>query len=141
MKDPKLAPLLKMVSVVFILMPVISLLRGFFQGQGEMLPTAVSQVSEQLIRVFTILATAIYPKYSSISHFMWSVLGLILDRLPVGLVAVIILLFFWLRSREERLKEKSISTRKKDHKGFYYTMHYQFVSAQCYLFYFNWRIL
>ena len=73
-----------MVSVVFlILMPVISLLRGFFQGQGKMLPTAVSQVSEQLIRVVTILVTAILLKYSSISHFMWSVLVLFLDRLQV----------------------------------------------------------
>ena len=40
-------------------MPVISLLRGFFQGTGDMVPTAVSQVSEQFIRVATILISAV----------------------------------------------------------------------------------
>ena len=98
MQDPKLAPLFRMVSFVFILMPVISLLRGFFQGHGEMLPTAVSQVSEQLIRVVTILTTAIFLSIHQYSLYMVGA-GAVFGSITGGLVAVIVLLFFWLRLR------------------------------------------
>jgi O-antigen/teichoic acid export membrane protein len=118
MQDPKLAPLLKMVSFVFILMPVISLLRGFFQGQGEMLPTAVSQVSEQLVRVVTILATAIFLSIHQYSLYMVGA-GAVFGSITGGLVAVIVLLFFWLRSREERLSgEINLQQGKKIIKAF-----------------------
>jgi O-antigen/teichoic acid export membrane protein len=55
MKDPNLAVLLKVVSVVFLLFPITSLGRGYYQGKGYMIPTAVSQVGEQSIRVLTII--------------------------------------------------------------------------------------
>lgn len=58
MNDPSLAVLLKVVSVVFLTFPLIAVLRGYFQGKGNMLPTAVSQVAEQTVRVGTILLLA-----------------------------------------------------------------------------------
>jgi O-antigen/teichoic acid export membrane protein len=58
MNDEKLAILLKVVSIVFLLFPIASILRGYYQGKGDMVPTALSQVGEQLIRAFTILFSA-----------------------------------------------------------------------------------
>jgi O-antigen/teichoic acid export membrane protein len=55
MNDPKLAILFRVISIIFIILPFTSVMRGYFQGNNEMLPTAVSQVGEQLIRVTTIL--------------------------------------------------------------------------------------
>ncbi|MDR7080344.1 PST family polysaccharide transporter [Neobacillus niacini] len=58
MHDEQLAILLKVVSIVFLLFPIASILRGYYQGKGDMVPTALSQIGEQLIRAFTILFLA-----------------------------------------------------------------------------------
>ncbi|QOY37469.1 putative polysaccharide biosynthesis protein [Anaerobacillus isosaccharinicus] len=55
MGDEQLQLPLRTVSFIFIIIPLLSVLRGFFQGQEEMLPTAVSQVTEQFSRVCAIL--------------------------------------------------------------------------------------
>jgi len=55
MGDPKLEPLLKMVSLTFLIIPLVSVMRGYFQGQGFMAPTAISQLGEQIVRVSLIL--------------------------------------------------------------------------------------
>ena len=39
-----------------VILPVMSLLRGYFQGYNNMVPTAVSQILEQIARVFYMLA-------------------------------------------------------------------------------------
>ncbi|WP_026693608.1 putative polysaccharide biosynthesis protein [Peribacillus kribbensis] len=46
---------IRAVSFALILIPFMSLIRGFFQGHDSMGPTAVSQVIEQLIRVIVLL--------------------------------------------------------------------------------------
>lgn len=55
MGDLSLAPLIKMVSFIFLLVPFLSTYRGFYQGQMEMKPTAFSQLVEQGSRVIVIL--------------------------------------------------------------------------------------
>jgi len=55
MGDPFLTDPLRAVSFTFLLLPFLSIGRGFFQGHGLMIPTAVSHVIEQLIRVGGIL--------------------------------------------------------------------------------------
>ncbi len=46
---------IRMVSVALLVVPIMSLIRGYFQGFGSMGPTAVSQVIEQIIRIIFIL--------------------------------------------------------------------------------------
>jgi len=58
MGDGNLAPLIAAVAFPFLFVPFISLFRGYFQGMGNMVPTAVSQVAEQTVRVGGILAAA-----------------------------------------------------------------------------------
>ncbi|MEM5590643.1 oligosaccharide flippase family protein [Niallia circulans] len=60
MGDPHLASLMKVISFAFLFSPLIAILRGIFQGEGNMIPTAVSQVGEQLIRVGIILFVAVF---------------------------------------------------------------------------------
>ncbi|MBD0384552.1 polysaccharide biosynthesis protein [Paenibacillus sp. WST5] len=48
------------VSFALLLSPVLAVLRGYFQGYQNMVPTAVSQVMEQLIRVITMVALLLY---------------------------------------------------------------------------------
>jgi Membrane protein involved in the export of O-antigen and teichoic acid len=61
MGDGRLAPLLRIVSLVYLLVPFIAVLRGSFQGEREnMLPTACSQIAEQVVRVFLIIGFSWY---------------------------------------------------------------------------------
>lgn len=56
MGDPRLAPLLRIVSLVYLLVPFVAVLRGSFQGEREnMMPTACSQIAEQTVRVSLII--------------------------------------------------------------------------------------
>lgn len=98
MNDPQLAPLLRMAAWVFLFMPIVSLLRGFFQGNSNMTPTAISQIGEQFIRVMTILfASFILMKHSYSLYTVGS--GAVFGSITGGLVSVAILLLYWLRSR------------------------------------------
>lgn len=49
---------IRTVSLALLIVPVVSVIRGYFQGYQDMMPTAVSQVIEQLVRVTTILLSA-----------------------------------------------------------------------------------
>ncbi|MET3507665.1 putative polysaccharide biosynthesis protein [Halalkalibacter oceani] len=48
------------VSLALIFAPYMAVYRGFFQGFEDMMPTAISQVLEQLVRVLLILVAAVY---------------------------------------------------------------------------------
>lgn len=60
MGDVRLASLITTISFSFLLMPAISLLRGYFQGKSRMAPTAISQLVEQTVRVGVILFLALF---------------------------------------------------------------------------------
>lgn len=46
---------IRMVSVALLIVPIMSIFRGYFQGHQSMGPTAVSQVVEQIVRIIFIL--------------------------------------------------------------------------------------
>ncbi|WP_010678479.1 putative polysaccharide biosynthesis protein [Bacillus timonensis] len=47
---------IRMVSFALLVVPIMSIQRGFFQGHQSMGPTAVSQVVEQIVRILFVLA-------------------------------------------------------------------------------------
>ncbi|MDL2030113.1 lipid II flippase MurJ [Bacillus subtilis] len=47
---------IRMVSLALLVVPIMSLVRGFFQGHQMMGPTAVSQVAEQIVRIIFLLS-------------------------------------------------------------------------------------
>ncbi|MFZ4454521.1 putative polysaccharide biosynthesis protein [Salibacterium aidingense] len=55
MGDANLERLIRSISPALLLIPVFSVVRGYYQGIGEMRPTAVSHLLEQVIRVSAIL--------------------------------------------------------------------------------------
>lgn len=46
---------IRMVSIALIIIPAMSIVRGFFQGHESMGPTALSQIVEQIVRITFIL--------------------------------------------------------------------------------------
>lgn len=61
--NPALIPVMRSLSVAVLIFPIMSAIRGFFQGNHNMMPTAISQIIEQVARVFyMLLATFIIMK-------------------------------------------------------------------------------
>lgn len=93
MKDQSLAPLFKTLSYLFILFPFIAFRRGLFQGIGNMIPTAASQVGEQFIRVITIIAGAYF--LTKAGYDLYDVGNVaVFGSLSGGVMALIILFWF-----------------------------------------------
>ncbi len=97
MNDEKLSILLRVVSIVFLLFPITSILRGYYQGKGDMVPTALSQVGEQFIRAFTILFLAY--TFTKLEYSLYLIGGgAMFGSITGGMVSAIILFtFLWIR--------------------------------------------
>lgn len=53
-------PAVQIVAITLIIAPYMAVYRGYFQGFGDMRPTAISQVLEQFIRVALIIGVAYF---------------------------------------------------------------------------------
>jgi len=60
MGDPQLTASIQSVSFFFLFLPFLALVRGYFQGAANLLPTSISQVMEQLVRVVVLLLVAFF---------------------------------------------------------------------------------
>ncbi|MGT2935121.1 putative polysaccharide biosynthesis protein [Streptococcus castoreus] len=58
--DDKLVPIMRSLSLAVFVFPVMSVIRGIFQGHNNIKPYAVSQIAEQLIRVIWMLLTTFF---------------------------------------------------------------------------------
>ncbi|GAA3015872.1 putative polysaccharide biosynthesis protein [Tetragenococcus solitarius] len=93
MGDISLTMVVRVASFTFLLMPVLSLYRGLFQGDLLMIPTAVSQVVEQLLRVGIILLSAGGFVYLSLTIYQtgaFAMSGAVIG----GLAALFVLLYY-----------------------------------------------
>ncbi len=55
---PQSAPALKVLALAVFILAILGVLRGYFQGLGTMMPTAVSQIIEQVINAVVSIAAA-----------------------------------------------------------------------------------
>ncbi|NEU30272.1 polysaccharide biosynthesis protein [bacterium LRH843] len=78
------------VSLTLIFAPYMAVFRGFFQGFEDMIPTAVSQVLEQFLRVIVILVAAVYLTNRAYSSELVS--GGVMIGSVVGVIASLIYL-------------------------------------------------
>ncbi|MGV3466249.1 MAG: putative polysaccharide biosynthesis protein [Heyndrickxia sp.] len=100
MGDSKLFPLIRTIAFSFLLVPFISIIRGFFQGIGNMLPTAISQVTEQFIRVASILLLTFFLIRRGYSLYVAGE-GALIGSVVGGLVSLFVLVWFMIRFRNK----------------------------------------
>lgn len=105
--DIELTKAYRLVAVSLLIIPFTSLLRGAFQGQFEMKPTAYSQMGEQLVRVLFIIILAVYVSTTGASLYLIGE-GAALASLTGGIVAVILLLIFYRNSNETTTIKQAI---------------------------------
>ncbi|WP_210367658.1 oligosaccharide flippase family protein [Bacillus sp. REN3] len=111
MGDRELGLLFRIVSLLFLFFPFISVFRGYFQGKGNMVPTAVSQVAEQAVRVTTILfLSALFVQKGYSLYFAGG--GAVFGSVTGGIVSMMVLgFFFWKKRRSNpfgSLKRKEL---------------------------------
>lgn len=105
---------IRMVSVALIIVPLMSIIRGYFQGFQQMEPTAISQVIEQIVRVAFILIvtfsivkvkngdTGVAVGFATFGAFIGALGGLV------------VLLVYWRRNKEAILVK--IKSSRVDHR-------------------------
>ncbi|WP_158217650.1 putative polysaccharide biosynthesis protein [Lottiidibacillus patelloidae] len=55
MQDNQLVLPIRAISFIFLFVPFVAVVRGYYQGLGDMKPTAMTQIIEQVIRITVIL--------------------------------------------------------------------------------------
>jgi stage V sporulation protein B len=130
MKDEKLVLPIRSVSFALLIVPVMAAMRGYFQGHQNMVPTAVSQIGEQFVRVATIIVLSYwFMKTTGDVYLAGS--GAVFGAVTGAFSAFILMLFFWQRNQkvqqhiENTIQEhtyKKESIREIIGKLFYYAI-------------------
>lgn len=89
---------LRAVSFALLFVPVMSALRGYFQGQQNMMPTAVSQIVEQTVRVAVMLAALMLLTRQGAGAEGISA-GAMLGSVGGGAAGLAVMLLYWLKRR------------------------------------------
>lgn len=110
MGDDQLAPLLRTGSFVTLFMPLLALMKGTFQSQGQMTPVANAQVFEQLIRVTIILVGAFFIMANS--HSLYATGNMAVIGTVIGEIAGVILLIYYTKKLKTFPKLKGLCEKK-----------------------------
>jgi stage V sporulation protein B len=94
MEDDRLILPLRSVSFALLVVPVMAAIRGYFQGHQNMVPTAISQVVEQMVRVATILLLSYWFIHNQYDAY-YAGAGAVFGAFTGALSALFVLLFFW----------------------------------------------
>lgn len=105
--DSKLKSTYQIAAFIFLFIPLLSLLRGTFQGNLQMKPIAYSQISEQLIRVFIIIFIAILFFQKNVSVYRIGEMGALASIMGM-IAATFVLLIFLIKEKPGKSKEFSI---------------------------------
>ncbi|TDQ39059.1 putative polysaccharide biosynthesis protein [Aureibacillus halotolerans] len=103
---------IRLVSTALIIVPAMSLMRGFFQGHQSMGPSAVSTVIEQIIRVAFIVIGCSIALYWFQSDMQTAVGIATLAAFVGALGGLVTLVYFW-KKRKDGLNE--MLTQSKPH--------------------------
>src|SRR5699024_4095876 len=112
--DAKLIASYQLVSLGFLLIPLTSFYRGYFQGIDDMKSTAYSQVFEQLFRVSIIVVVAFLISRNFFDTYalgVWSVYATLLS----GVVGTIVVYIFNINKPEELVEQVKSKVRGRYH--------------------------
>lgn len=88
-------------SLAFLFVPVMTGVRGYFQGLQDMVPTAISQITEQTVRV-TVMLVLLFILIERGAAAETIAAGAMLGSATGGAAALLLMWFFWLRRGKRR---------------------------------------
>ncbi|HJV47541.1 MAG TPA: polysaccharide biosynthesis protein [Bacillota bacterium] len=98
MGNPKLILPIRSVSFALLVVPPMAAMRGYFQGHQNMLPTAVSQITEQLVRVTTIIALAYWLMMTTGNEYLAGA-GAVFGAFTGACAGFLTLILFWRKNQ------------------------------------------
>ena len=109
---------IRLVSFALLIIPAMSIFRGYFQGSHSMGPSALSTVIEQVVRIIFILAGA-YVAIHILNSSITKAVGIATFAAFIGgLAGFIVLLVVFFKRRELIKKERDRSPNNEDIKLF-----------------------
>ncbi|WEV38241.1 polysaccharide biosynthesis protein [Lactobacillus sp. ESL0680] len=102
--DPRQVAVMRSLSYAILIIPILSIMRGYFQGYADMMPSAVSQFVEQLARVVWMLLTAYVIMQVQHGSFVDAVVQSNLAA-AIGAIFGIAILVWFLFSRRHKLND------------------------------------
>ncbi len=138
MSSPMSVLSLEVLAPTIFIVAIMGVLRGYFQGMGNMLPTAISQLIEQIVNAVVSVSAAYYlfsygkkvsaiikvdgydAAYGAMGGTMGTLAGALAGLLIMG---VLIILYLWLyRSAIRRDKTKKIDSMSVIYKNIFITI-------------------
>lgn len=113
--DERIHLILRAVVPALIFSPVAASFRGFFQGMQTMIPTAVSQILEQISRAIATIILINMVSYLSLQYQAASIaFGLSLGELSGLIVLIIFFISYYYIDRRKELRYKTDQIKKSD---------------------------
>lgn len=100
--DPRQVAVMRSLSYAILIIPILSIMRGYFQGYADMMPSAMSQFVEQLARVVWMLLTAFVIMQMQHGSYVHAVIQSNLAA-AIGAIFGIGILVWFLFSRRSKL--------------------------------------
>ncbi|KYG26653.1 polysaccharide biosynthesis protein [Alkalihalobacillus trypoxylicola] len=105
---------IRMVSVALLVVPLMAIIRGYFQGFQSMGPTSVSQVIEQIVRICFILAAAFLIMNVGSNNLVLAVGFATLGAFIGAIGGLAVLIYYWLKRRRGILEQVERSKVRHD---------------------------
>ncbi|MBP1947853.1 putative polysaccharide biosynthesis protein [Virgibacillus litoralis] len=103
---------IRAVSFALLIIPAMSIVRGFFQGYESMAPTAVSQVIEQIARIIFLLS-ATFVVITLFNGTIATAVGFATFAAVIGALASCVVLFIYWRKRKPDIQKQVQQQRVK----------------------------
>lgn len=105
------------VSFALLIIPVMAIFRGFFQGNQNMVPTSVSQFLEQMIRIIFILVGSYFIINIKGGSIEDAVAFSVFSAFLAGVLAFLVLYYYWLKNVKEynHLYKQSVAHEPRDY--------------------------
>ncbi|RKD22793.1 hypothetical protein BEP19_11130 [Ammoniphilus oxalaticus] len=102
MGNHQLALPIRSVSFALLIVPPMAAMRGYFQGHQNMAPTAISQISEQFVRVATIIFLAYWFMNTTGNEYLAGA-GAVFGAFTGALTGFLVLLVFWRHNKKAQV--------------------------------------
>ncbi|MDR0690951.1 MAG: polysaccharide biosynthesis protein [Streptococcaceae bacterium] len=113
----ELVPVMKSLAAAVLLFPVMSVIRGYFQGHSNMMPYALSQIVEQIARVFWMLLTVFIIMKVQHDDYVQAVVQSTFAAFIGMIGSMMVLLWFMKNCRVKFSKKHDLSVEKvKSHR-------------------------
>jgi len=129
------AMVIRMVSFALLIIPAMSITRGFFQGFESMGPTAISQVIEQVVRI-TFLLLSVFLIIQVFDGSTTTAVGFATFSAFIGAIAsLLVLVWYWKKRKvhldkylkQQRIKSAPLTTKQLFKELFSYAGPFVFV--------------